>query len=471
MSQIVNIPDSGGIIVQDEGALIASGVKTLNFAGTGVTATSSGDGATITVSGGGHGHANIAVQDEGTQITPAVSQFNFTGTGVTATASGANVTVNVPPTAWSDVSGKPSTFPPDTHTHTATNIIDFNEAAQDAIASTLVAGTNINIMYNDPSNTITIASTVEAGAIVTNTAPVSTTNANAVGASAEAARADHTHRLNVTTANMSPIIGDFYRATDTLRYRDSNNAERTVLDSASNLSGLASTTTARTNLGLGGLAVKTTIATADIDNTAVTYAKIQNVSANNRLLGRNTAGAGSTEEVTPDQTITIINTATSSRLNHARIANVNVGALLGNATTGAAAPGNVLIHNNQTIATLANTSMSDATAGTGLSGTTALQAIQNYFRVTNDLGGSIDSGTNQIVTTGRLVGQTIILDMRASAAGVTFTFPNAMPTENLASATALRVVPITNAANTRTKITLLWDGTRFNVNFADYRTT
>jgi len=47
-----------------------------------------------------------------------------------------------------------------------------------------------------------------------------------------------------------------------------------------------------TSLGFG------TIATAGIANDAITYAKIQNVSATDRLLGRDTAGAGDTEELT-----------------------------------------------------------------------------------------------------------------------------------------------------------------------------
>jgi len=40
-----------------------------------------------------------------------------------------------------------------------------------------------------------------------------------------------------------------------------------------------------------------------IGNAAVTYAKMQNVSATQRLLGRNTAGAGSAEEVTASQVL------------------------------------------------------------------------------------------------------------------------------------------------------------------------
>ncbi len=55
-----------------------------------------------------------------------------------------------------------------------------------------------------------------------------------------------------------------------------------------------------TALGFG------TVATAGIANDAVTYAKIQNVSTNNRILGRITAGAGDVEELTAANLQTIL---------------------------------------------------------------------------------------------------------------------------------------------------------------------
>ena len=51
----------------------------------------------------------------------------------------------------------------------------------------------------------------------------------------------------------------------------------------------------------GDITVSTTTNPSDtwtIDNSAVTYAKIQNVSATDKILGRSTAGAGTIEEIT-----------------------------------------------------------------------------------------------------------------------------------------------------------------------------
>ncbi len=48
----------------------------------------------------------------------------------------------------------------------------------------------------------------------------------------------------------------------------------------------------------GDITVSSSGATWTIDNSAVTYAKIQNVSATDRILGRSSAGAGVVEEIT-----------------------------------------------------------------------------------------------------------------------------------------------------------------------------
>lgn len=63
------------------------------------------------------------------------------------------------------------------------------------------------------------------------------------------------------------------------------------------LESLASTGLAR-RTGTSTWSVGTAVATAEIANDAVTYAKIQNVSATDRLLGRSTSGAGDVEEIT-----------------------------------------------------------------------------------------------------------------------------------------------------------------------------
>ena len=59
----------------------------------------------------------------------------------------------------------------------------------------------------------------------------------------------------------------------------------------------------------GDISVSNSGATFTIDNDAVTYAKIQYVSATNRILGRDSSGAGVIEEITPASLRTMLNVA------------------------------------------------------------------------------------------------------------------------------------------------------------------
>lgn len=62
----------------------------------------------------------------------------------------------------------------------------------------------------------------------------------------------------------------------------------------------ASAAAARTAMGLGGLSVKTTVATADVDNSSVTNAKLANVSSGT-IKGRTSANTGVPEDLTAAQ--------------------------------------------------------------------------------------------------------------------------------------------------------------------------
>jgi hypothetical protein len=64
----------------------------------------------------------------------------------------------LPATSWGSITGVPATFPPSAHTHVAANVTDFSEAVDDRVGSLLTAGSNVTLLYNDVSNTLTIDS-------------------------------------------------------------------------------------------------------------------------------------------------------------------------------------------------------------------------------------------------------------------------------------------------------------------------
>ena len=85
---------NSSVVIQEEGANVVSS-STINFVGSGVTATNVGGVATITVASGLSG---IAVQEEGSNVVASANRINFVGSLVTASnvAGVATVTVNGP---------------------------------------------------------------------------------------------------------------------------------------------------------------------------------------------------------------------------------------------------------------------------------------------------------------------------------------------------------------------------------------
>lgn len=65
---------------------------------------------------------------------------------------------------WDDITNKPSTFAPSAHTHSTADITGLGELIEDTIGSKVVAGTNVTVSYNDTTGQTTINSTASGGA-------------------------------------------------------------------------------------------------------------------------------------------------------------------------------------------------------------------------------------------------------------------------------------------------------------------
>ena len=232
--------------------------------------------------------AALTVQEEGSNLTTAAHTLNFTGATITATESSGTVTVDV---TGSGSSGNTNL------SYTASTRVLASSTGNDATLPEVVASGNSGLMTGSDKNKLDGLIGLTNG----DKGDISVSNSGATWTIDNDA---------VTYAKIQDVS-----ATNRLLGRDSSGSGVIEEISPANvltMLGVSSGANNYTHPNHTGDVTSTGDGATSIANSAVTYAKIQNVSATDRILGRDSSGAGVIEEITPASLRTMLNVSDGS---------------------------------------------------------------------------------------------------------------------------------------------------------------
>ena len=148
-----------------------------------------------------------------------------------------------------------------------------------------------------------------------------------------------------------------------------NDSKFTISTTATNNTGTVTCVTGTSPITSSG----GTTPAISLANSGVTYAKIQNVSATNRILGRDSAGAGVIEEITPASLRTMLNVADGATANAGTVTGVTGTAPI--ASSGGTAPAISLNDSGVTYAKIQNVSATNRILGRDSAGAGVIEEI------------------------------------------------------------------------------------------------
>ncbi len=226
------------LTIQEEGSSLSTAATTLNFVGSGVTASGSGATKTITVSAA----SALTVQDEGSALSTAASTLNFVGSGVTASGTGATKTITIAGGSGTSVgangnfggtfevgtgNGSATTFTSPISTNKANNVIvSVDGLMQRPTTDYTISGTTVTFGTAPPSGTTVMVRSFSGG--LTNKAGINVQTFTSNGSNTVYKMADPVSSLTDVIVTVNGVV---QRPTTDYTYSNPNITFDTALTS------------------------------------------------------------------------------------------------------------------------------------------------------------------------------------------------------------------------------------------------